>query len=79
MIASVPPVSPAYGCFYKAVREANLEHHGKHQIRLLMGSPPGDWDKIRTPEDLALYEAEREQWYAQVVKECFWRNTIAHC
>jgi hypothetical protein len=57
MIASVPPVSPAYGWFYKAVREANLEHHGKHQIRLLMGSPPGDWDKIRTPQDLAPYEA----------------------
>jgi hypothetical protein len=51
------------------VREANLEHHGKHQIRLLMASPPGNWDKIRTPKDLAPYEAEREQWYAQVVKD----------
>lgn len=34
-----------------------------------MGSPPGDWDKIRRPQDLAPYEAEREQWYAQVVKD----------
>jgi hypothetical protein len=66
MIASGSPVSPAYGWFYKAVREANLDHHRKHQIRILMGSPPRDWDKIRTPKDLAPYEAEREQWYAQV-------------
>ncbi|HEY3989084.1 MAG TPA: hypothetical protein VGM02_07290 [Acidobacteriaceae bacterium] len=69
MIASVPAVSPAYGWFYRAVREANLRHRGRHQIRLLMGSPPGDWEKIKTPQDLAPYEAEREQWYAQVVKD----------
>ncbi|HZD77903.1 MAG TPA: hypothetical protein VE218_12905, partial [Acidobacteriaceae bacterium] len=31
--------------------------------------PPGDWDKIKTPQDLAPFEAEREQWYAQVVKD----------
>jgi hypothetical protein len=69
MIASVPPVSPVYGWFYQAIREANLEHRGKHQIRLIMGSPPGNWDKIKSPQDLAPYEAEREQWYAQVVKD----------
>ena len=69
MISSVPPVSPVYGSFYQAIREANLQHRGKHQIRLLMGGPPGDWDKINSPQDLAPYEAEREQWYAQVVKD----------
>jgi hypothetical protein len=69
MVASVPPVSPVYGWFYRAVREANLKHRGRHQIRLLMGSPPADWDKIKTASDLAPYEAEREQWYAQVVKD----------
>ena len=69
MIASVPPVSPVYGWFYKAVRESNMARHGKHQIRLLMGGPPGDWNKIENSTDLAPYEAEREQWYAQVVKD----------
>lgn len=69
MIASVPPVSPVYGWLYKAVREANLSHPGKHQIRLIMGSPPGDWDKIKSSKDLAPYAAEREQWYAHVVKD----------
>lgn len=69
MVASVSPVSPVYGWFYKAVREANLKHRGHHQIRLLMGSPSADWDKIKTASDLAPYEAEREQWYTQVVKD----------
>jgi hypothetical protein len=69
MVASVPPVSPVYGWFYKAVREANLKNRGHHQIRLLMGSPPADWDKIKIASDLAPYEAQREQWYAQVVKD----------
>lgn len=69
MISSVPSVSPVYGSFYQAIREANLQHRGKHQIRLLMGGPPGDWDRINSPQNLAPYEAEREQWYAQVVKD----------
>jgi hypothetical protein len=69
MVASAPPVSPVYGWFYRAVRQANLKNRGHHQIRLLMGSPPSDWNKIKTASDLAPYEAEREQWYAQVVKD----------
>ena len=69
MIVSVPPVSLVYGWFYQAVREANLQNPAKHRIRLLMGSPAGDWDKIRTAQDLAPYEAQREQWYLRVVKD----------
>lgn len=68
MVADAEPVSPVYGWLYKAVREANIERRGKRALRLLMGSPPGDWRKIKTPRDLAPYEAEREQWYARVVK-----------
>ncbi|MGA7857623.1 MAG: hypothetical protein WCA11_06845 [Terracidiphilus sp.] len=68
MVADAEPVSPVYAWFYKAVREANMEHPGRRGIRLLMGSPPGDWNRIRKPADLAPYEAEREQWYANVVK-----------
>lgn len=68
MIASVPPVSPAYGWFYQAVREANMERHSRHRMRLLMDSPPGDRDKIKNSSDLAPYENGGEGWYAQVVK-----------
>jgi hypothetical protein len=68
MVGDVLPVSPEYGWLYKAVREANMEHPGKRGIRLVMGSPPVDWDKIKSSADLAPYESEREQWYARVVK-----------
>lgn len=68
MVADAEPVSPVYGWLYKAVRESNMEHPGKRGIRLLMGSPPGDWSRIKNSADLAPYEAEREQWYANVVK-----------
>lgn len=68
MLGDVLPVSPEYGWLYKAVREANMEHPGKRGIRLVMGSPPVDWDKIKSSADLVPYESEREKWYVQVVK-----------
>lgn len=74
MIGAVGPVSPVYGWFYKAVRESNLAHPGGHKIRLLLGDPYGDWDKINNPEDLGPYLAHRDQWYAEVVKE----EVLAH-
>jgi hypothetical protein len=67
MIASVPPVSPVYADFYKAVREANFSNP-RHHLRLVAASPPGDWDIIRNAHDLAPWEAQRETWYAHVVQ-----------
>ena len=69
MVLSVVPVQPVYEQFYKAVREANLNHQGKHQIRLVLGSPAADWDQIRNHSDLEPYMNQREQWYAHVVKD----------
>jgi hypothetical protein len=69
VIGAVGPVSPVYGWLYKAVRESNRRRHGKHQIRLLLGDPYGDWDKINNAEDLGPYLAHRDEWYAQVVKD----------
>jgi hypothetical protein len=69
MIGSVGPVSPVYAQFYKAVRDANLRRGGKHQLRIVLGDPYGDWDKIKTAEDLGPYLAHREEWYAQVVED----------
>lgn len=68
MVASAEPVSPVYGWLMQAVRESNLQQRGGHRIRVLMGSPPADWAQIKTASDLAPFEAEREQWYAQVVE-----------
>jgi hypothetical protein len=69
MIGSVGPVSPVYGEFYEAVRASNLARHDGHRIRLLLGDPYGDWDKIKDAEDLGPFLAHRDQWYAQVVKD----------
>lgn len=67
MVANVGPVSPVYGWFYRAVREANLKNP-HHRIRLIMGSPPADWSRIKTTAELAPFESEREQWYVLQVK-----------
>ncbi len=68
MIGAVGPVSPVYEWFYKAVRESNAERRG-HPIRVLLGDPYGDWEKIKDREDLGPYLAHRDEWYAQVVKD----------
>lgn len=67
MIGAVGPVSPVYGSFYQAVRQSNLQRRGDHKIRLLLGDPYGDWEKIQTREDLGPYLAHRDEWYAEVV------------
>ena len=69
VIGAVGPVPPVYAWFYKAVRESNLQRRGGHKIRLLLGDPYGDWEKIRNAEDLGPYVAHRDEWYAQVVKD----------
>ena len=69
MIGSVGPPPPVYEEFYKAVRAANVKRHGKHQLRIVLGDPYGDWDKIKDAEDLGPYLTHREEWYAQVVKD----------
>jgi hypothetical protein len=69
MIGSVGPPSPVYGEFYAAVRAANMKHRGKHQIRIVLGDPYGDWEKINDAEDVGPYLAHRDEWYAQVVKD----------
>lgn len=69
VIGAVGPVSPVYGEFYAAVRASNLARRGKHPIRLVLGDPYGDWEKIKNAEDLGPYLGHREEWYAQVVKD----------
>jgi hypothetical protein len=55
--------------FYQAVRAANLQRRGKHQLRIVLGDPYGDWNTIKNPEDLGPFVGHRDSWYAQVVKK----------
>jgi hypothetical protein len=69
VIGAVGPTSPVYEQFYKAVRAENMKRRGKHQLRILLGDPYGDWEKIKDAEDLGPYLSHRDEWYAQVVKD----------
>jgi len=68
VVGAVGPVSPVYAEFYKAVRESNMQHRG-HQVRLVLGDPYADWERIEDAEDLGPFVAHRDEWYAQVVKD----------
>jgi hypothetical protein len=61
--------SPVYESFYKAVRDANLKRRGKHQMRIVLGDPYIDWDTIKDREEARPLLANRDPWYARVVKE----------
>jgi hypothetical protein len=69
VIGAIGPPSPVYEQFYKAVRMANLKRRGKHQMRIVLGDPYGDWDKIKNAEDLGPYLGHRDECYTQVVKD----------
>jgi hypothetical protein len=69
VIGMVGPPSPVLESFYQAVREANLKRRGKHQLRVVLGDPYGDWETIKSPEDLGPFLGHRDSWYAQMVKE----------
>ena len=68
-VGAIGPPSPVYASLYLAVRETNLKRRGKHQIRILCGDPYIDWEKVKDREDIAPYLSNRDQWYAQVVKD----------
>jgi len=63
------PVSPVYPSLYEAVRNLNRQRLGKHQLRILLGDPYIDWDKMQSLEDVGPYVANRDQFYVEVVKE----------
>jgi hypothetical protein len=69
LVGAIGPPSPVYASLYLAVREANLKHKGKHQMRVVCGDPYIDWEKVTDREDIAPYLGNRDQWYTQVVKD----------
>lgn len=66
---SIGPVSPVYPSFYETVRRVNLQRKGKHRLRIVLGDPYIDWDKVQSREDVGPYLANRDQFYASVVKD----------
>jgi hypothetical protein len=52
-----------------AVREVNRRQPRGHRIRVLAGDPPIDWDKARTPADVAPFGEQRDTHFASVVED----------
>lgn len=69
MVGAIGPPSPVYESLYQAVRETNMSHRGKHQMRIVCGDPYIDWDKVKSTEDIGPFLAHRDEWYAEVVQE----------
>jgi hypothetical protein len=67
-VGVIGPVGPVYQEFYAAVRRVNKGLPKQQRMRVLLGDPPIDWNKVNSPEDLALFLPFREQFYASVVR-----------
>lgn len=64
-----PQVSSAYPKYFAAFREVNKALPPAKRFRVLLGDPPIDWDKVRTPQDFHPFLAQRDAHFAGVVEE----------
>jgi hypothetical protein len=63
----IGPPSPIYGWLYEAVREANRKRHQK--LRIVLGDVYINWERVKDREDLGPFVANRDPFYASVVRE----------
>jgi len=68
-VGLIGPQSPLVESLYGAVREANMQRRGKHQMRIVCGDPAIDWDMVNGINTVNLYSSRRDEWYAHVVQE----------
>ena len=61
-------VSPVYGNFYSAVRAVNRKLPKNRRLRVLLGDPPVDWDRVQSRDDLSPFIPFRDVHYASVVR-----------
>jgi hypothetical protein len=66
---AIGPPSPVYGWLYEAVREANRKRPKGHRMRIVLGDVYVNWNQVKTREDLGPFVANRDPYYATVVKE----------
>jgi hypothetical protein len=53
--------SPIYEEFFRAVRSVNMSLPRDKQLRVLLGDPPVDWDRVHSPADLGEWKAAMAQ------------------
>jgi hypothetical protein len=60
--------APVYGSFFRAVRDANrVRPAGQPPIRVILGDPPIDWDRVQTLPDMLAF-SDRDGFFAQQVE-----------
>ena len=58
-----------YKALFIAIREGNMNSDSSHQLRVLAGDPPVDWNAIHTKKDFYAYLNDRDRHYANVVNK----------
>lgn len=59
---------PIYEDFFRAVRTVNASLPRARQLRVLLGDPPIDWDKVHTAEDLRKSIGDRDGYAVDVLR-----------
>jgi hypothetical protein len=69
---------PIYEEFFRAVRSINSSLPRERQVRVLLGDPPIDWDRVRTIADLRKQMGDRDAHAVEVIRsEVLARNRRA--
>lgn len=66
--ADTVPDSPVYQRLYRAVREINAGLPTGRRMRILLGDPPIDWDRVQSASDLSAWDERRDAHAAEVVR-----------
>lgn len=60
--------APIYPRFFATVRAVNDRLPADRKLRVLLGDPPLDWARVRTPDDVHAAMADRDAHFARVVE-----------
>ena len=61
--------SPMYEKFFANVRELNQTLPASRRLRVLLGDPPIDWNKVQSREEFLSVQGQRDSHYAKVVED----------
>jgi hypothetical protein len=59
--------APMYREFYETVREVNQKHTCAHPVRLVLGDPAFDWEKIETVDEFRALP-DRDRFFTEIVE-----------
>lgn len=59
---------PIYDDFFRAVRDVNRALPEARRIRVLLGDPPIDWDRVGSPADYRTWALQRDSFPAELTR-----------